>query len=249
MSNHDETEPFLARWSRRKRELAADKQPAGATPAPAASPAVPVDAPVETMGPRGENAEASLAEPPETEPPLDLSKLPRIEDLTADTDITAFLDSRVPASLRNAVLNRMWSLDPTIRDFIEVAELQWDWNTPGGAPFYEVIEPGSAASTIIADATSAISRAIRGEPETTGLEVAAAGEPESASQQIEKTPLDHLAAHNPSQPDPAATALAEGEPIDNSPNVAQATPGHIAPQQSLLQPLPPHRRHGGALPT
>ena len=45
---------------------------------------------------------------------------------------------------------RMWTLDPTIRDFIEVAENQWNWNVPGGAPFYEEIltTPGEAMQAV-----------------------------------------------------------------------------------------------------
>jgi hypothetical protein len=41
----------------------------------------------------------------------------------------------VPAALKNAALRRMWSLDPAIRDYRDLAvDYAWDWNTPGGLP-------------------------------------------------------------------------------------------------------------------
>jgi hypothetical protein len=64
--------------------------------------------------------------------PFDPASLPSIDSITADTDIVAFLKSDVPPELTRAALRRVWTSDPTIRDFIGVAENQWDFNDPNG---------------------------------------------------------------------------------------------------------------------
>jgi hypothetical protein len=61
---------------------------------------------------------------------FDPATLPSIEAITVDTDIRAFLQSRVPAELTRAALRRTWVSDPAIRDFIGIAENQWDFNDP-----------------------------------------------------------------------------------------------------------------------
>ena len=66
--------------------------------------------------------------------PFDLASLPSIESIAADTDIGAFLRSGVPAELTRAALRRAWASDPAIRDFIGIAENQWDFNGPDAIP-------------------------------------------------------------------------------------------------------------------
>src|SRR5882672_6648856 len=105
---------FLARWSQRKQEA---KQPERETPV----------------------ADAEIAAAPATEaeaaPEFDLSSLPTIEELTSETDITAFLRKGVPEHLRNAALRKSWALDPAIRNYVNPAlDYAYDWNTPGGVP-------------------------------------------------------------------------------------------------------------------
>ena len=77
---------------------------------------------------------ATLQAGPEKNEPFDPASLPSIDATTADTDIIAFLQSGVPAELTRAALRRAWTSDPAIRDFIGVAENQWDFNDPNGAP-------------------------------------------------------------------------------------------------------------------
>jgi hypothetical protein len=103
-------EQFLARWSRRKKEAkAGHAEPAPEQAGEARAPAVPGA------------AEQAL---PET----DLSRLPPIESIDAATDITAFLRKGIPQELSRAALRRAWSADPTIRDFVGLAENAWDFN-------------------------------------------------------------------------------------------------------------------------
>ena len=48
---------------------------------------------------------------------VDLATLPPIASIDARTDITVFLQSGVPETLRLAALRRVWTVDPAIRDF------------------------------------------------------------------------------------------------------------------------------------
>jgi hypothetical protein len=117
MSEEDrsgDNKSFLARWSQRKHEA---KQPG--RDAPVANPEVPSE-PV-----TGADAE----------PEFDLSSLPKLEDMTATTNITAFLRKGVPEHLRNAALRQSWALDPAVRNYVNPAlDYAYDWNTPGGVP-------------------------------------------------------------------------------------------------------------------
>jgi hypothetical protein len=115
-----EPENFLARWSRRKQEAERPVE-------------TPEDAKPEDRA-AGEPAASSdttpAAEPiAKGEPQLDLSALPSIDSIDAATDVRAFLQKGVPVELTRAALRRAWAADPNIRDFIEVAENQWDFAT------------------------------------------------------------------------------------------------------------------------
>lgn len=238
MSNADDLEePFLARWARRKRD--AQGQPAEARrEEPIADPARSGGGP----------ASADVRETAEA-PELDLSKLPKVDELTAESDISAFLDKRVPQLLRNAALSRMWSLDPTIRDFIEVAENQWNWNVPGGAPFYEemlsvpgelgqaVAEVGGEAGRLLTgqsgdgatDHGQLIDKAdIRPKDEDRGeVHAAMAAAPQNA-------PMSELRAAD------LEGASSHAVFDESRPNVASQHGSEIA--------VASRRRHGGALP-
>jgi uncharacterized protein DUF3306 len=65
---------------------------------------------------------------------FDPASLPSLEQIAADTNIGAFLQSGVPAELTRAALRRAWASDAAIRDFIGIAENQWDFNDPDGIP-------------------------------------------------------------------------------------------------------------------
>src|SRR5882724_8147585 len=105
---------FLARWSQRKHEA---KQPDRDAPT------------ANSDAPSGPAAESDAAQE------FDLSSLPKLEDMTATTDITAFLRKGVPEHLRNAALRKSWALGPAIRNYVNPAlDYAYDWNTPGGVP-------------------------------------------------------------------------------------------------------------------
>jgi len=120
---------FLARWSQRKHEA---KQPDH--DAPTANSDVP----------SGPVAESDVAQE------FDLSSLPKLEDMTATTDITAFLRKGVPEHLRNAALRKSWALDPAIRNYVNPAlDYAYDWNTPGGVPGSSEIGSGMDVARLV----------------------------------------------------------------------------------------------------
>jgi hypothetical protein len=97
---------------------------------------------------------------------FDPASLPSIEAITVDTDIRAFLQSRVPAELTRAALRQTWVSDPAIRDFIGIAENQWDFNDPaaiqGFGPLREtdnvpaLLEQALGSSNKLAEAVAEI---------------------------------------------------------------------------------------------
>jgi hypothetical protein len=124
---------FLSRWSRRKLEPA---QESGGTDAPAQEHSVDAEAGDAVPEPAAVVAAEDHAE----EPPFDVASLPPIESITAGTDIRDFLKPGVPASLSHAALRRAWTSDPAIRDFIGIAENQWDF-TNDSIPGFGPIDP------------------------------------------------------------------------------------------------------------
>src|SRR3954453_8479928 len=115
-----ESEPFLARWSRLKRKPQAEE------------PRVRADEVREEHASEHGSAPAPDGRPDKEQEAFDLAALPKIEEITGKTDLKMFMDARVPSELRSAALRRAWTLDPAIRDFIEIAENQYDWTAPDG---------------------------------------------------------------------------------------------------------------------
>jgi hypothetical protein len=88
------------------------------------------------------------------EAPFDPASLPSIEEIAADTDIIAFLRAGVPAELTLAALRRAWTSDPAIRDFIGIAENQWDFNDPNAIPGFGPLAPTESGVDILAQISS-----------------------------------------------------------------------------------------------
>jgi Protein of unknown function (DUF3306) len=120
------------RWVRLKHEAKATAQQAEA---------VSIDVEAATVHP-GINAAV--------QEPFDPASLPSIGSITADTDIVAFLKSDVPTELTRAALRRAWTSDPAIRDFIGIAENQWDFNDPYGIPGFGRLDATESGVTFLA---------------------------------------------------------------------------------------------------
>lgn len=132
-------EDFLSRWSRRKREAAAaaDDSKQGVREARAKSD----DAPISQN-----TAAADL-----TGSAFDLAKLPSIESIAAETDIRNFLAPSVPPELMRAALRRVWTTDLKIRDFVGLADYDWDFNAPDSMAGFGPLEATDGLRRQMAD--------------------------------------------------------------------------------------------------
>jgi hypothetical protein len=228
---------FLARWSRRKIEVQREE---ARTPAP-----LPEDADAPAPEPRPEAEELS---------PEEIAALPKIEELTLESDISVFLRKGVPEVLKNAALRRVWSLDPAIRDYVgDARDYAYDWNVPGGVP--------GNGSLLPSDDVEAMLRGMFSKSPT-GDVAAAAGDKQSSESQsreaaslpVESAPIDERTAR------PAGSSPAE--PLAVAPDAPNALvgraeiPPEVSPERletSLVSepetaPIAPRRRHGGAKP-
>jgi hypothetical protein len=113
---------FLRRWSQRKRGAQghADDRATSLEDEPHSAKA--------SKEPRSVSATEC------TPPAFDPATLPPIESITATSDVRAFIAPGVPAELTRAALRRVWVTDPTIRNFVGIAENQWDFTAPDGVP-------------------------------------------------------------------------------------------------------------------
>jgi Protein of unknown function (DUF3306) len=184
--------------------------------------------------PRGESEPAS---PPVDEPELDLSKLPNVDELTAESNIAAFMQKGVPEALQRLALRRVWSLDPSIRDFVEVAENQWDFNAVGGIyGLFQEIEPGTDVSIWLAQATSSLA-------------------PPEKPTDVTRVVIDGEVPNISDEKLPVSQVKTDGLPIDEQ--AEKSNPKRLADSAPQPSPEPPdssdqakgsRRRHGGALP-
>jgi hypothetical protein len=133
-------EPFLLRWSRRKRETAEANEKA-----PQSDKCVNPDNPADAA--EAETTAIHHYDPP----PFDLAALPPIESINAMTDIRAFLTPLVPSVLKHAALRRVWTADTKIRDFVGLADYDWDFNTPGSMAGFGPLEATDALQRQLAD--------------------------------------------------------------------------------------------------
>ncbi len=201
---------FLSRWSRRKR---GEAEAEGPTPAEA-----PPAAPASTAAPPPALAAEAAPPPTEPEPEFDLSQLPPLDTLTAESDFSVFFRPGVPAAIRGAALRKAWVADPLIRDHVSSLDYGWDFNAPASMPGFslELGETGERLRKLIAQAV--------GEREEE--EPAPAPPPEAAPAIV----AGAVTAELPPPPEPALAAPGHTELGDDEP------------------PAPPARRHGGAMP-
>jgi hypothetical protein len=120
-------ENFVSRWARLKRSADIQRR---TEPTGDSLPRLPVDVSVGS-------AEAAIGQPgidAAADAAFDPASLPSIETISVNTDIRGFLQSRVPAELTRAALRQVCASDPAIRDFVGIAENQWDFNDPNAIP-------------------------------------------------------------------------------------------------------------------
>lgn len=223
----DQAENFLQRWSQRKR--AAKMRP-----------------PDETEPAEAAKADAGAPPGATTTPAFDLptfdpATLPPIESITATSDIRAFLAPGVPEELSRAALRRAWSADPAIRDFIGLAENQWDFTKPDGVPGFGSLE-------LTPEIRRMVAQLFGDAPKSAPSQQSASSETnESIAESSAKQPLS-------TAPDPVAIPAADSagssedclqpQLVLRGSNSAAMQPDHDVEES----PQPAERKHGGALP-
>jgi len=226
------SEDFLMRWSRRKRDAVETEQAKSEASEDAARDVSSIEpaAAIEPVTP--------------AEPVFDLTSLPSIESITAATDIRPFLAPDVPVDIARAALRRAWSIDPRIRDFVGLADYDWDYHTPGSAagfgPLEMTDELRRMVARIVGDSVEA---------DTSKR----AGEPATSTERVDGSPPLKAEAERPAGPGNGP------QPVDHSPGrsgpaveVEPTAEVSAALQdetpQDQVHRSPERRVHGSALP-
>jgi hypothetical protein len=234
MSEH---EHFVSRWSRLKHEAESRGKRQTEPPERAAPSST-----AETSS--ADQDEAAGTETPAT-PIVDPADLPSLESITAGTDIGIFLRSGVPAELTVAALRRAWVSDPVIRDFIGIAENQWDFTNPATIPGFGPLQETGDKLNLMAQTVPTLDRSLD--------EISARLSDTDASAEETKS------VTGGSRRDEIGDAIGEKEAISatrgvdgGTSNAAPENDGVEAAVQNDLFPggTTPRRRHahGGALP-
>jgi hypothetical protein len=207
---------FLSRWSRRKREAGEDKEKneTGETVA----------------APAPENQQGIPAAPGAApSPEFDVESLPPIETISAETDITAFMRTGVPETLKHAALRRAWASDPVIRDFVGLNENFWDAAGPDGIPGFGDLDPNFDVRRMVSELFGETPRQDT-QPEREADRLADSSAP----------PTDNSSV-TPDSPQ-ATLESDENVPQRNENAAAQIKPSGSVPEKKIS------RRHGGAIP-
>ena len=141
-----ESENFLSRWSRLKREAGSEES-----------------------GDEKRTADALPDADIPSSAAFDPACLPPIESIVAGSDIRLFLQAGVPAELTRAALRSAWSADPAIRDFIGIAESQWDFNDPATIPGFGSLGATDYAGNLAARVLGSLNNAAEGVPESSSV--------------------------------------------------------------------------------
>ena len=218
---------FLSRWSRRKRGADAGNSEAKNSGEKPDNREAPSD---------DQTGQVAAKEEAGRPPAFDVASLPPIESIDAGTDISAFMQTGVPAALRHAALRRAWTADPAIRDFMGPTENFWDAPGPDGTiPGFGELDPGLDVKRMVSELFGE-TPPDKAEPE----QRAPAAAPAQSSENLE-TPdgRGKTEAHVPQQSAPQQT--------DNGASQKKAT--EIVEQTAEEKPMQKMtRRHGGAMP-
>jgi len=219
------SENFVLRWARLKRRSQNPRstEPIGNEPSADAS------AGAEAASAHRRNDEI-------IEEPFDPASLPPIETITVNTDIRGFLQTRVPAELTRAALRRAWASDPAIRDFIGIAENQWDFNDPNAIPGFGPLEQSDNAPARLAGAIATSDKS----PE---FSLSAAPRRSAATAQ-EPIAVDRTGQQAPDELPSANTGVVGSSEEESGAEVATAKDYAIEEDDRSRN----RRRHGSALP-
>jgi hypothetical protein len=170
-------------------------------------------------------------------PGVDVGALPPIESIVAGSDIRAFLKEGVPAALTRAALRQAWSSDPAIRDFVELAENQWDFARPETIPGFGPLGATDEVQRLVAQALGewredapSMGQGHARDGEAAPTEVVGSGRAAPHSGDAPERLSDH-----------GKVSASDPEPVRAVQHADSATANSNAPARR-------RRRHGGALP-
>jgi Protein of unknown function (DUF3306) len=228
-------ETFLARWSRRKQAAAVEPADAGSGAVPAPSEkqiegAATAERAAAASDAHKDDAVSAAGGPDAMAPLFDSASLPPIESIAAETDIRPFLAPGVPPELTRAALRRAWAADPTIRDFVGLADYDWDFNAPGSMAGFGPLE--------MTEELRQIAARIIGRPVEPSADPAESSELSGwdGSRGENAEPVPEISEHESDAGDRSP---------GRDPRVAAAHNPPSAAEKSQLVVRP---RHGGALP-
>ena len=179
-------------------------------------------------------------------PEFDLSTLPKLEELTASTDMSAFLRKGVPEHLRNAALQKSWALDPAIRNYVNPAlEYAYDWNAPGGVPGGGELGAGVDVARLVSQ--------IMGEPAAETINSDANSEDEAAGSPAEPSERRSVGKTAGRSPGAVSQTIRGTDGGTEAVSKTNGDAGEPAPAEETqpVQPVAlqqPVRRHGTAKP-
>jgi hypothetical protein len=218
-----EPENFFARWSRRKAEAeqTADR----------ADDANQRDELQQQPG--GAAAEAKDEQAKKEGDEVDLSKLPPIESIGPETDIRAFLQKGIPPELTRAALRRVWTSDPAIRNFIGIAENQYDFATGSDIPGFGPLTPADDVARMVREI---MREGVPRPPPPSEPEPSSEADAETLEKSTKTAEVaDESSASN-------QVAALNDVPAEND----AAQQNEVGEEQDEASPAPPS--HGGALP-
>jgi hypothetical protein len=212
-------ESFVSRWVRRKHKAASERGNAAKTKDTQPGSVASSDLGSPDLG-QSRHSEA-------VDGPCDLPQLPPIESIVANTDIRAFLQSRVPAELTRAALRQAWASDPVIRDFIGIAENQWDFNDPGSIPGFGALRETDNVTALVQHAVGSFEKSTEALPEMPAV--------------VEQVQIDATR-------DATASLDLPDNRSDPNGGEAERTARTVDHAVEEIDCSPQRRSHGGALP-
>jgi Protein of unknown function (DUF3306) len=208
---------LLSRWSRRKRGAIAVVEATNSRGQSAPSGGREDSRPC--------NADPIRSAAGQTVSTSDLPSLVPLEAIGAETDIRAFLAAGVPPELARAALRRAWLSDPKIRNFVGLADYDWDFNAPGSMAGFGILDASDQAERELA-------RLLRQAVAVTTGETP-----------VSPTPIGELQTSDEVSNSATSCDLPGPHRLDDE----SAASGHRS-EEPAERPFPHQRKHGRALP-
>ena len=220
MSREIDAPGFLKRWSDKKQS--------------ATSEAVPKEA----LGEQDQQQQLVASVP---EQPTENLPLPSLDDIIPGSDVSVFFQKHVPETLRAAALRKLWTTDPDIKDFIEMADHQWDFTNPDAIPGWSSTVDGVDLKAMV---DKIFGGAVKKEPEPEAGAENCSVEPDGANTdsniEMEVTQKTAISETN------SETSVLS-ETLVAAPAFHPEQGQKITDKSSVYDIIP--KRHGSALPT